>query len=243
MDDIFPYGLEYIHFESIDSTNKYAKENSDSIKNAVIVAENQYAGVGKNASSWWSSPYKSILATIVLSVDTAIDKIAMYPLFIGALIHEVLEKHGVSSSIKWPNDIYICGKKAVGILCESIIKDNRVSKLVIGMGINVNQTRDELITDEYTSLYSCTGRKFNRQILLADILSEFFSRLPDTIEDKMKFAKKIVDKNLYLKGERIEFISDKLYTGDLLGITRSGELLIQTEEGPKGFISGKILMD
>ena len=59
----------------------------------------------------------------------------------------------------------------------------------------------------------------------------------------MKFAKKIVDKNLYLKGERIEFISDKLYTGDLLGITRSGELLIQTEEGPKGFISGKILMD
>lgn len=242
MEAIFPYGLEYIYFESIDSTNKYAKENSNSIKNAVIVAENQYAGVGKNASSWWSSPYKSILATLVLSVDTDIEKIAMYPLFIGSIIHEVLEKHGISSSIKWPNDIYICGKKMAGILCESIIKDNRVSKLIIGMGINVNQTRDELITEEYTSLYSCTGRKFNRQILLGDILGEIFSRLGDSIEDKMRFAKKIVDENLYLKGEEIEFLSDKLYKGYLVGINKRGELLIQTDEGPKEFISGKILM-
>ena len=57
----------------------------------------------------------------------------MFPLFIGAMIHEVLEANGISSSIKWPNDIYLAGRKLAGILCESVIKDGRVEKLIIGL--------------------------------------------------------------------------------------------------------------
>ncbi|MBS4900611.1 MAG: biotin--[acetyl-CoA-carboxylase] ligase, partial [Clostridiales bacterium] len=159
-DEIFPDGLDYLYFESIDSTNKYAKENSNTISNAVIVAENQYSGVGKNSTSWWSSPYRSILTTLVLSVDMEPDKISMFPLFIGAMIHEVLEANGISSSIKWPNDIYLAGRKLAGILCESVIKDGRVEKLIIGFGININQTPEELIEGNMTSLYNYTGREF-----------------------------------------------------------------------------------
>ena len=53
-DSVLPNGFRYIYFENIDSTNKYAKEHAGELENAIIVAENQYAGVGKNSSHWWS---------------------------------------------------------------------------------------------------------------------------------------------------------------------------------------------
>lgn len=171
------------------------------------------------------------------------DKISMFPLFIGAMIHEVLEANGISSSIKWPNDIYLAGRKLAGILCESVIKDGRVEKLIIGFGININQTPEELIEGNMTSLYNYTGREFNRRELLAEILTSIFSRVKDPIEDKMAFAERIVGENLYLKGEEVEFLADRLYRGTLLGINNKGEIILLTENGSKEFLSGKILIE
>ena len=239
--DIFPNGLDYLYFENIDSTNKYAKENSDNIDNAIIVAEDQYAGVGKNSSEWKAEPYKSIITTLVLSVDMDIRQVSILPLFIGAVIHDVLEMYGIKSSIKWPNDIYLDNKKLTGILCESIIKNSRVKKLIIGIGINVNQTEEELSNDRMISLNSYTGHEFDRRDLLADILALVFEKWSnyDEIED---YAKRTVNKNLYLKGEDITFIADKEIKGKLVGINNKGGVIILTDEGVKEFTSGKILV-
>ena len=64
------------------------------LRNAIIVAENQYAGVGKNSSHWWSSPCQSILATIMLSIDLEPAETIVYPLLVGVIIREVLAEHG-----------------------------------------------------------------------------------------------------------------------------------------------------
>ena len=219
---LFLGGLDYIYLSRVDSTNKYAREHTD-IENAIIVAKDQYAGVGKNGAKWVSDRNGSLIVTLVLKVDFDIDRAAIFPLFIGAAIHETLRNYGIASYIKWPNDIYIDGKKLLGILCESVMDNGRIKKLIIGIGINVNQTRKELLADNSVSLRSHTGKRFNKRELLNDILISIFNRInnPDQVK---------------------KFSTTTLYRGRLMGINDKGEIVILTDDGQKAFSSGKILI-
>ena len=240
--DIMPQGFQYLYFENIDSTNKYAKEHSDMLGAAIIVAEDQYEGVGKNSSHWWSSPYNSILATLVLTVDLNPAETLVYPLLVGAVIRETLADCGIDAEVKWPNDIYIGDKKLAGILCETIIENGRVAKLIIGFGINVNQSKDEMILYNMTSLYGYKGIKYNRCELLADILIKLFTHMNKSYEDNMKYMELEVNTHLYAKGSTVLFDSDRRYEGTLAGVGADGALLLLTDSGMKTFVSGKILM-
>ena len=241
-DIVFPQGLKYIHFESIDSTNKYANEHAGELENAIIVAEDQYAGVGKNSSHWWSLPCRSILATIVLSIDLDPSEALVYPLLVGALIREVLAQHGVEANVKWPNDIYVGDKKLAGILCETIIENGKVEKLIIGFGINVNQTKDEMAIYNMTSLYEYKGIEFNRCELLADIIIKLFEHMNDSNPDNVRYMEREVNAHLFAKGLNVIFELDKRYEGTLIGVGADGALLLLTESGMKRFISGKIIL-
>ena len=240
LERLFPQGLDYIYLPRVDSTNKYAREHTD-IENAIIVAKEQYAGVGKNGAKWLSDSKGSLITTFVFSIEPDMDVASMLPLFIGASIHEVLKNYGIDSYIKWPNDIYIDGKKLLGILCGSVIDNGRIKKLIIGIGINVNQTSGELLADNSISLRSHTGRYFNKRELLNDTLISILNRInnPDQVK---KFSTTTVNSNLYLKNENISFSSDRLYRGRLMGINDKGEIVILTDDGQKAFSSGKILI-
>ncbi len=242
LDVLFPSGFEYIYLERVDSTNKYAREHSSDIENAVIAAGEQYAGVGKNGSKWIASKDGSLIFTLVFTTSLDIEKAEMLPLFIGAAIHEALKLRGISSYIKWPNDIYIEDKKLLGILCESIISNGKIKKLIIGIGINVNQTADELFSKKAVSLHSYTGKYFNRRELLNDILISILKRGsdPDNIKE---FSRTAVNENLYLKNKYISFVLNKKYRGRLIGINDKGEIVILTDEGLKVFSSGKIITE
>lgn len=241
-DSVLPNGFRYIYFENIDSTNKFAKEHAGELENAIIVAENQYAGVGKNSSHWWSSPCQSILVTIMLSIDLEPAETIVYPLLVGVIIREVLAEHGVEAEVKWPNDIYIGGKKLGGILCETIIENGKTEKLIIGFGINVNQTKEEMTLYNMTSLYEYKGIEFNRCELLADIIVKLFEHLKDSSSDNTKYMEREVNSHLFAKGLTVTFESDKRYEGTLTGVGEDGALLLLTESGMKKFISGKIIM-
>lgn len=240
--DVLPDGFKYLYFENIDSTNKYAKAHSDELEAALIVAEDQYEGVGKKSSHWWSSPYCSILATLVLTIDQEPSETLVYPLLVGAAIREALATHGIDAEVKWPNDLYIGDKKLAGILCETIIEHGRVAKLIIGFGINVNQSKDEMILYNMTSLYSYNGIKYNRCELLADILIKLFEHMKNSYEDNMIYVEREINTHLYAKGSTIFFESDKRYEGTLTGVGVDGALLLLTDSGMKEFVSGKIIM-
>ena len=195
----FLEGFDYIYLPRVDSTNKYAREHTD-IENAIIVAKDQYSGIGKNGAKWVSDSNGSLIVTLVFKCDFDIDGAAIFPLFIGAAIHETLKGYGIDSYIKWPNDIYIDKKKLLGILCESVINNGRIKKLIIGIGINVNQTREELLAENSVSLRSHTGKYFDKKELLNDILISVFKRI-DASKSLKEFSITTVNSNLYLKNE------------------------------------------
>lgn len=132
----------------LSSTNLIARriveeciENELSLPQAMIIAGEQFAGIGRNARSWSSPAGKGIYATTLLTRPTS--ELPMVPLEIANIIATYLRDiFSIDARIKWPNDILAGGRKIAGILSEARIQDDRAF-LVIGVGINVEPVKDD----------------------------------------------------------------------------------------------------
>lgn len=132
----------------VASTNLIARrivseciENELSLPQAMIIAGEQFAGIGRNARTWSSPPGKGIYATTLMMRPAA--ELPVIPLAIANIIATYLrDVFSIDAGIKWPNDILAGGRKIAGILSEARIQDDRVY-LLIGTGINVEPVEDE----------------------------------------------------------------------------------------------------
>ena len=110
-------------------------------------------------------------------------------------ILNILKDYGISSSIKWPNDVLVNDAKIAGILCETVMKKNVFQGLVLGLGVNLNVQKEDLakITDKIaTSLNIELGCEYvDKQVFTEKLLSAFFENYDEFL--KKGFA--------YLKGE------------------------------------------
>src|SRR5690606_22693461 len=112
-------GRSVYYFDSIDSTNKKAKEIAiDESEGAVLIAEEQTQGKGRMGRSWVSPKSKGIWMSIILKPDLEPMKVPKLTLIGAAAVHKALDNMGIKTQIKWPNDILINGKKICGILTE-----------------------------------------------------------------------------------------------------------------------------
>src|SRR6266702_797829 len=133
----------------VASTNLIARrvvaeciENELSLPRAMIIAGEQFAGVGRNARSWSSPAGKGIYATTLFTVPVA--ELALVPLEMANIVGSYLrDVFAIDARIKWPNDILVGGgRKIAGILIEARIQEER-AHLLVGMGINVEPVRDD----------------------------------------------------------------------------------------------------
>ncbi len=164
----------YYHFDTIDSTNNFAKKKChqfDEQALTVITASEQTAGRGRRARSWSSLKGKSLCLSFV--IQTALNPFFMTQLAALAL-GDVLHSYSIPSCIKWPNDLLVNGKKIGGILTE-----RQDSSLIIGIGLNVNMTKEDLqsIPQKTTSLYLETEQLFS----IDDAVHELVRRFADLI--------------------------------------------------------------
>ena len=160
-------GHPYVYVERCASTQRLLDEGAP--EGAVAVAEEQTAGRGRLGREWHAPSRTSILASIVLRPRVPAPELPRLSLVAGNAVAAALAgAAAVATTIKLPNDVLIEGKKVGGILAEAA--DGRV---VLGIGVNVNQLQDELPAGtNATSLRIATGRKVERAPLLARILLE-----------------------------------------------------------------------
>ncbi|WP_456383525.1 biotin--[acetyl-CoA-carboxylase] ligase [Persephonella sp.] len=231
-------GKNYIFFEEIQSTNSFAREN-DYPDGTVVVAESQTAGRGRKGRKWISVPHRGIYASIILKRNINPYVLPVFSLLFPLAVRNVLQEvSGLEVKIKWPNDLYVNGKKIAGFLIETDLEGNTVQKIVAGFGININQTEDELswILDTATSLHIETGNIFDRKSTLGKILVELEKRIDsfspeDTIRE--------INEGLLWKGEEV-YIPDENVHGKLLGVDNYGGVKILMENGVKSFYSGDL---
>ena len=161
------FGHVYRFEELCTSTQRLLRD--DDPEGAVAVAEEQSEGRGRLGRVWHAPPRTSVLVSVLLRPQIEPSRLPELSLVAGGAVAEAIaDVTGIDPAIKFPNDVLVGGKKVAGILAES--SEGRV---VLGVGVNANQTAEELPVDAQTpptSLRVELGEPVDRAALLAAIL-------------------------------------------------------------------------
>ena len=224
--------MHIIKLDATDSTNTYLRKLSNGEKLndfTVIVTNRQNKGRGQMGTVWESDSNKNLIFSVFKDLSALkIEDSFMISMITSISILEALKKMAIPDLfVKWPNDILSDNKKICGILIENLIKNNKLSSSIIGIGLNVNQLKFNNLPNA-SSLKSVTGQHYNLDELLINILSmmkQFFDLFEKgeirQIRQKYKDGLFRINKPSTFKDK-----NGNLFSGIIKGVTDSGKLKI-----------------
>ena len=232
--------------KSCPSTNDLARELaiSGEEEGTVIIAEEQTKGRGRKGRSWYSPKKSGLYASVILRPPKA--GVSLIPLVAGLAVREaILETIGVEVWIQWPNDLVWEEKKLGGILCESGFLGNRLSFLILGIGLNINHNLEDFPTEMRPLVTSLRIIK-KEYIALKNLLPILWQALDAWyalfLEGKEQEIIESFLKNSALPlGEIITVVTDKgAFTGIFKGIDSYGRLILEEKVRKRTFLSAEI---
>lgn len=223
--------MELLFLDTVDSTNKFAKEHLDNLRDKTIVyAGTQTAGRGRLQRKWNTNSGENIYASIILKPSKELKEVySNLTQYLSLVLVEVIEEYNIYPKIKWPNDVRINGKKISGILAETVFEKNELKGIVLGFGVNLNCTQDDLdrIDQPATSLNVELGMKINREIFLKKLVDKFCLRYNVFLEEGFLFIRDEYIKKLeFLNQPVIVRVFDKELSGYLKDIMSNGAVKI-----------------
>jgi len=171
--------MNCLHFEEIDSTNKYLKENYKSLENFTFVSASfQSGGKGREERKWYSPKNENLLFSYLIKDEKLLEKYKALSIGTATLIAIFLELKGIKNvSVKWPNDVYVGDRKICGILLEGNVEEF----IAIGVGLNVNQTKfDNEYRIEPTSLKLENKNEYDLATLEVELFEFIFKHINQT---------------------------------------------------------------
>lgn len=229
------YDGDFRFEDTLPSTNDAAKRFAlDGCAEFFFVACNrQTAGKGRLGRTWISPYDQNIYLSVVLYPDIEMGEVSQITLVVGlAAAKTITEMTGLDAKIKWPNDIIINGKKAVGILTEMQAEIDRILFVVTGIGINVNQTEfDAEISEKATSILLESGVKYRRADIIAALLENIKKYY--AVFKKGRFAALRDEyRSLCINHDRSvsAVYRGKTVNGMAVDISENGELIIKTSD-------------
>lgn len=240
-------GKNLIYYDETDSTNERAKRLAEEgcPHGTLVVADCQKAGKGRRGKSWTSPHGEAIYMSLVLRPDILPSAASMVTLVAAMAVAEGIHKSsGLSSMIKWPNDVVIGGKKVCGILTEMSAEMDCIHYVVVGIGINAGQEGfPEEIRKTATSVFLEKKERVPRSRIAADVM-EAFEKYYSLYEKTGDLSLIIDEYNEILanRGREVRVLAPSGdYTGISLGIERDGELLVKMEDGSvRKVMSGEV---
>ena len=213
------FGRPYRHVGETESTQ--ALLGPDDPEGAVAVAEHQTAGRGRLGRRW-EAPVGAAITASVLLRPRAGSAIQQLSLVAGLAVAETVEDAlQLSAQLKWPNDVMVDRRKVAGILAEA-----RDGIVVLGIGLNVNQTRGQLPEDvsvPAASLRTVDGEERDRAPLLADLLARLELHYDAWVAGGLDAVYDGIGSRDFLRGRRIRVDEAEGVAG---GLDRAGRLLV-----------------
>jgi len=210
--------MEIIKFETIDSTQNYAKNlvlKGETDK--IICADIQTAGRGRIGNEWQSLSGGLWFSFVTDISDLDVEKIEVFTLILGVSIYQACTSfYNIKLQLKWPNDLLLNGKKVCGILCEKV-----ENKVISGVGINTNIDSEDLI-ECGTTFFKETGVFINNLELLNSIIDKFYENLNNFNKEELF---KIYKTNMAYLDEK-KFIKIVGKEATIKGIDDNGALII-----------------
>lgn len=230
-------GKTLIFLETVGSTNDYAKTIAlgGCSDKTVIISDEQTLGKGRLGRSWSSEKGAGIWMSIILKPDIEPAEAPKITQIAAAAMTMAIENVTQEEiKIKWPNDLLLNKKKVCGILTEMSAELGSINYVIVGIGVNVNQTSfDEEIKDKATSIKQITGKETSRKDIVISFL-ENFEKLYDDFLDKSSLEKtiEICKSHSILIGEEVKVIT-KASTRQVkvMDINDEGQLVIKNENG------------
>lgn len=230
-------GRTLICLDEVDSTNRYLRALAEggAKEGTLVIAERQTAGKGRMGRTWESAKGTSILMSLLLRPSYEPEQASMLTL-VAALAVEVgiRAATGQAAKIKWPNDLVLERKKICGILTEMCTIDTKIQYVIVGIGINVNQTAfPEELRDKATSLSCMLGHAVEREPIVAETMKawehyyDIFQKTMDLRALKEEYNQKLAGYG----GEVRVLASEGEFTAISRGIMDQGTLLVETAQG------------
>lgn len=219
--------FEVVHIHETDSTNRWLREHG--VGEMAVWADYQTAGRGCGTNTWESERGQNLLFSLLIhpqgiaasqqffiSMAISVALVRMLSLYI---------KKGIS--IKWPNDIYVDNRKICGILIENRLSGTQIRESIIGVGLNLNQTRFLSDAPNPVSLRMLTGKTADREECLRQTLEVFNL---SALSKQADFYRA----HLY-RSEGFHAYRDAkgTFEAELVGVEDSGHLLLSDREGLK----------
>lgn len=222
------------HLEEVDSTNSALWELSEKIQLSefhTISTDFQWKGKGQDTNSWHSKKSHNILFSSLVFPDFLLAADAFQiSRWISLSIVDYLKSHKIADiSIKWPNDIYVGNRKIAGILIQNAISGDKLSKCLIGIGININQTIFPMELPNPVSLGQLKKQEYDvleELHMLIGICKRNFNQLRKNPEKLIKnYHQSLYQLNTwdYYK------VKDELIKGRIIGVDQFGRLGLEQE--------------
>jgi len=236
-------GRNFIYSEDISSTNSYLLDNSDELRHgATILSEFQNEGRGRLNRPWQSVKGQNLTFSILLKNN--INKLNPNHINLTASLavsHAIENLYQLKTDLKWPNDVLIKNKKVSGILLESSSKGSEIEKIVIGIGVNCNQTK---FVGDFKIMPTSIKFELKREIARERLLSEILNVFEKLINDSKRSSKKILDEwrdKCRMIGEPISLdIGKEKKYGIFYDIDANGYLILKSGDKFEKIINGDI---
>lgn len=231
-------------YKSIDSTNKEAGrllQTGEKLHGTAILAFDQTDGHGQYGRIWHTEPGKHLALSIIIEPNNM--QPADLPLLVmktSLALVRALKKidNSLHPLIKWPNDIYIDGKKLAGILIENSISSHKVQHCIIGIGMNVNETSFPDEIPNGVSLSMLTKKNYVIKTIAAVVKNEILR----IVEEHGTDWKKEYDDIIFGLNQQVSFIvnGNQIVAG-IEGITMEGKIVLDEGTGEsKSYFSHEI---
>ncbi len=227
---------EFVHLQSVNSTNDFL-DHYDGDCPIFAMADEQKKGKGR-LDREWSSPKGGLYLSYCISDMKAPENLGWIPLFTGLCALDVLKKTGVDVSLKWPNDLMVNGLKIGGILSHADLRGEKVRKVVVGTGINVN---NDPPVEGSTSVAAVTGKEQSVQDL-ADEFMDSVKALFRGFDENLEKMKERYAENCSTLGRRVSVSTPTGFVrGEAKGVGPQGGLIVETDEGERTVLAGDCL--
>jgi BirA family biotin operon repressor/biotin-[acetyl-CoA-carboxylase] ligase len=242
-------GREILFFPEIDSTNREAHDlaRQGAREGTVVMADSQSRGRGRLGRAWESPAGLNVYSSFILKPPIPASTAPQLTLLAGVAAARALTgASGLDVRIKWPNDIFVNGRKLAGILAEMEAEGQRAGFVVLGIGINVNWRKEDFppdLQETATSVRVESGKEVSR----VAIAERLFQELEEAY---LRFLREGFSPRLREEWNRLSWINGKRVVvigpdgevhGRALGIDMDGALLLVDEEGQtRRFIAGEV---
>lgn len=231
-------GSKIIQLDTVDSTNNFAANllsSGELVHGTVIMADEQTNGRGQRGSNWITQPAMNLTVSFFVVYDNlAVNRQSSINQWVSLAIIDVLKKHKISASVKWPNDILVNDKKIGGVLIENQLSQNMIKSSIIGIGLNVNQTDFDGLSA--TSIQSECKSFLPLNLVLLELIESMNSCMKLLDQNNFEELKEVYHRNLWRMNELTQVkVNGEVKLGIIRGTTDFGLLILELDGAEQYF--------